>query len=154
MQNWAPGQHGQSRVCTHVRGILGYTRVWAFPCSLLTVSNVPLEVPPALFCTLLDSPGCSQVCGVFASQRDCLDTMSSWPASNLTQPGGAVTSPGEALSIKHFPCGRVKKICSSWFRFVRERGSSVLLSCQARPHFLCQQGAHCLLHLLCRIICC
>lgn len=56
---------GHSCACTHTRGRCMWcgmdVREHLSAHSLLIVSKMPLKVPPARFCTLLDSPVCSQV---------------------------------------------------------------------------------------------
>lgn len=122
-------------------------------CAISSLSHMTLKAPPALFPALLDSPVCSQVCWVFANEKDGLDMMSSWPAANLSQPWGGNHKPRRGLTKKTFSLQGVKKISSKWFRFVGERGCSPFLSCRVSPSFLCQPGARCLLYLLGWICC-
>lgn len=100
VQSWGPGQQW-AELCVHPwkRTSCG---TWASLCSHFIVSKMPPKVPPAPFRMLLDSLVCSQVHWVFAKERNCLDMMSSWPASNLTRPWGGNHKPRRGLINKTF----------------------------------------------------
>lgn len=107
-----PQQGGQSCQCTHVRGLLVlHTPPGVFVQPPQCVQRAPegssCPVLHVIGLTGLFSGALSACQGKGLSRHDV--KLTSFKSHSAL---GVITNPGEALSIKHLPCRRVKKICS------------------------------------------